>query len=168
MRYLFLFGGLPFLSWMMPGTLGVGLFVRTKPVANWLIFYFIFFRVESLEAELAAKMQEIKRCVFVCVCACVHAHACASVSERKGARMQTYRERVRERGERKIGSAPADTQSQLCIERYVRFKSSQFRNNPKVVNSETIQTLRSADTKAQLWIERNVDYAKCSIQKQSK
>ena len=86
--------------------------VSSKKVAHRLIF-FTFFRVESLEADLAAKMQEIKRCVSVRVCACVRACTCSCecessdesahahikragsrarvrAGERKGARMQTY------------------------------------------------------------------------------
>jgi hypothetical protein len=62
--------------------------VSSKKVAHRLIF-FTFFRVESLEADLAAKMQEIKRCVFVRACAFVHARVRASVRAVTRARMQT-------------------------------------------------------------------------------
>jgi hypothetical protein len=63
---------------MMPGTLSDDLFETS--CASTHIFYFVF-RVESLDAELAAKMQEIKRCVSVRVCACVRACTCSCECE---------------------------------------------------------------------------------------
>ena len=96
----------------MPGTLSDDLFETS--CASTHIFYFVF-RVESLDAELAAKMQEIKRCVSVRVCACVRACTCSCECEssdesahahikRAGSRARVRAGRERERACRHTGT----------------------------------------------------------------